>query len=66
MDNSSNMLNELIKTIGIISELWMITYNSFKNMKLSDEEAMEHTKACMSAIMHEVMPSGKEKPNDQT
>lgn len=66
MDNSSNMLNELIKTIGMMSELWMITYNSFKNMKLSDEEAMEHTKAFMSAIMHEVMFSGKEKPNDQT
>ena len=66
MDNSSNMLNELIKTIGIMSELWMITYNSFRNMKLSDEEAMKHTKACMSAIMHEVMSSGKEKPDDQT
>ena len=66
MDNSSNMLNELIKTIGMMSELWMITYNSFKNMKLSDEEAREHTKACMSVIMHEVMSSGKEKPNDQT
>ena len=66
MDNSSNMLNELIKTIGMMSELWMITYNSFKNMKLSDEEAMEHTKACMSVIMHEVMSSGKERPDDQT
>ena len=66
MDNSSNMLNELIKTIGMMSELWMITYNSFKNMKLSNEEAMKHTKEYMSAIMHEVMSSGKEKPNDQT
>lgn len=66
MDNSSNMLNELIKTIGMMSELWMITYNSFKNMKLSDEEAMEHTKAYMSVIIHESMSSGKERPDDQT
>lgn len=66
MDNSSNMLNDLIQSIGVMSELWMITYNSFKNMKLSDEEAMEHTKACMSAIMHELISFGKEKPNDQT
>ena len=66
MDNSSSMLNELIKSMGIMSELWMIAYNSFKNMKLSDEEAMKHTKAYMSAIMHEAMSSGEEKPNDQT
>ena len=66
MDNSSNMLNELIKTIGMMSELWMITYNSFKNMKLSDEEAMNHTKAYMSVIMHEAMTSGKEKSDDQS
>ena len=66
MDNSSSLLNELIKSIGIMSELWMIAYNSFRNMKLSDEEAMKHTKAYMSAIIHEAMSSGKEKPNDQT
>lgn len=66
MGNSSNMLNELIKTIGMMSELWMITYNSFKNMKLSDEEAMKHTKEYMSVIIHEAMSSGKEKPDDQT
>ena len=66
MDNSSNMLNELIKTIGIMSELWMIAYNSFKNMELSDEEAINHTKAYMSVIIHEAMSSGKERPNDQT
>lgn len=66
MDNSSNMLNELIKSMGIMSELWIIVYNSFRNMNLSDEEAMKHTKAYMSAIIHEAMSSGKEKPNDQT
>ena len=59
MDNSSNMLNDLIKTIGIMSEPWMIAYNSFKNMKLSDEEAINHTKAYMSVIIHEAMSSGK-------
>lgn len=66
MDNSSNMLNELIKTIGMMSELWTITYNSFKNMKLSDEEVMNHTKAYMSVIIHEAMTSGKEKSDDQS
>ena len=65
MDNSSNMLNELINSMGIMSELWMIIYSGFKNMNLSDEEAMKHTKEFMSLIMHEAMPSGKENPNDQ-
>ena len=66
MDNSSSLLNELIKSMGIMSELWMIAYNSFRNMNLSDEEAMKHTKAYMSAIMHEAMTSGKENSDDQT
>ena len=35
MNNSESMLNELIKGIGMITELWMITYGSFKKQKLS-------------------------------
>ena len=48
MNNSESMLNELIKGIGMTTELWMITYGSFKKQKLSDEEAIEHTKACLA------------------
>ena len=66
MNNSESMLNELIKGIGMTTELWMITYGSFKKQKLSDEEAIEHTKACMSVILHEMMAAGKEKENDQS
>ena len=66
MNNSESMLNELIKGIGMTTELWMITYGSFKKQKLIDEEAIEHTKAYMSVILHEMMASGKEKENDQS
>ena len=66
MNNSESMLNELIKGSGMTTELWMITYGSFKKQKLSDEEAIEHTKAYMSVILHEMMASGKEKENDQS
>ena len=65
MDNSENMLNELIKGIGMMTELWMITYQSFKNHKFSDEEAMNHTKAYMSIMLYEIMFSGRENGNDQ-
>lgn len=65
MNNGKNMLDELIKGIGMMTELWMITYGSFKNQKLSDDEAMNHTKAYMSIMLHEMMFSERENKDDQ-
>lgn len=66
MNSNTDMLSELIKSIGLMAEMQIITYNSFKNQKLSDEEAMIQTKALMSIMLHEMIASGKEENNDQT
>jgi hypothetical protein len=52
------MLEELIKGIGTLSELWMITFQSFKNQKMSDEDALMHTKAMMSIMVESFYGSG--------
>lgn len=61
MNNSESMLNELIKGIGMITELWMITYGSFKKQKLSDKEAMDHTREFMSIMVNEIFNGSKER-----
>ena len=66
MNSNTDMLSELIRSIGLMTEMQIITYNSFKNQKLSDEEAMTQTKTLMSIMLHEMIVSGKEENNDQT
>lgn len=67
MNNPTNMVNELIKGIGALSELWIITYTSFKNLKLSDDDALEHTKAFMSVMLRDALNQKKEESaDDQT
>lgn len=48
---NNNQLNDLIKGLGMMCELWIITYQNFKAQKLSEEEAMKHTAAFMSIMI---------------
>lgn len=48
---NSDQVNQLIQGIGMMTELYMITYQNFKSQKLSEEEAIMHTKAFMSIMM---------------
>lgn len=52
---NNEQLNDLITGIGIITELWSITFKGFKNQGLSDVDAITHTKAFMSVIIEDVM-----------
>lgn len=54
---NSDQVNQLIQGIGLITELYMITYQNFRSQKLSDEEAVKHTKAVMSIMMESFMGS---------
>lgn len=56
LDNSP--IGQLIQGIGVMTELYTITYNSFKQQKLSDEEAIKHTKAFISVMMESLMNTG--------
>lgn len=39
----NNKLEEVIKGIGIMCELWLVTYQKFCEMGLPPDDAKEHT-----------------------
>ena len=44
-------LDNLIKTFGAMTELWMIAYNGFRNQGLKPDEAMMHTREFMEVTI---------------
>ena len=44
-------LKELIKAIGIMTELWSMTYKNFIDHGYSNAEALTHTREFMAAFM---------------
>ena len=52
---NSDAVNQLIQGIGVMAELWTITFKSFISQGLKVSEAMEHTKALMSVIIENTM-----------
>lgn len=52
---NSDQINQVIQGIGTMTELYMITYQNFRKLSLSDDEAIKHTKTFMSAMMDSVM-----------
>lgn len=58
---NNDQVNELIKGIGLMTELWMITYNGFKTQGLSDENATMQTKALMSIMVGSILGTNGEE-----
>lgn len=52
MNNSA--LTELMKGIGILTELWIIAYRGFTAQGLGEAEAMMHTKGFMGAMIDSI------------
>jgi hypothetical protein len=52
---------EIINGIGMLAELWTITYNSFKKQGLDNKEALTHTKEFMAVMVSEVVNKGNTK-----
>lgn len=48
---NNEKVNQIIQGIGVMTELWMITYNGFKSQGLTDDDAIGHTKAFMLIMM---------------
>lgn len=44
-------LKEFINGIGVMCETWMITYNNFVKMGLSQNDALLHTKHMTTVIL---------------
>ena len=58
MNNSA--LTELMKGIGMLTELWIIAYRGFTAQGLSEAEAMMHTRGFMEAMIDSIT----KMPND--
>lgn len=57
---NNDQLTELIRGIGTLSELWVITFQSFKNQNMSNEDALMHTKALMSIMVESFYGTNQE------
>lgn len=60
---NNDAVQELINGIGLMSELWIITYNSFRSHGMNDGEAMTHTREFMGTVVDTVMRMGKQEDN---
>ena len=60
---NNDQVNALIKGIGLMTELWMITYNGFKSQGLSNEDAIAHTKSLMSIMVGSIFENNGGEAN---
>lgn len=58
---NNEQVNQLIQGIGLMTELWIITYNGFVKQGMNNEDAIMHTKALMSIMVESFHGSGQEE-----
>jgi len=56
-----NPIDNLIKTFGAMTELWMIAYKGFLGQGLAPDDAMKHTKEFMEVTIKTMMGYKEEK-----
>lgn len=57
---NGDKMKEFLTGVGLMTELWMITYNGFKKQGLTDQDALAHTKAFMSMTIESMMTGPQE------
>lgn len=58
---NADQVNQFIQDIGLMTEIYMIAYNGFKQQGLSDRDALMHTKTLFSAMLETFMESNGNK-----
>lgn len=48
---NNDKLNSLIQGIGVMTELWIITYQNFRNGGMNEADAVTHTKAFIAVLL---------------
>lgn len=62
---NNEQVKQLIQNVGMMTELWVITFNGFVNQGLPEAVALNHTKAFMSAMFEAfVTPNGSGKEEE--
>lgn len=60
----NEQLKSFIDGIGAFTEIWTITFNSFKKQGMNDTEAIKHTGAFMSSFMRTMLDHVQGEKND--
>ena len=60
---NNDAVQELINGIGLLTELWIMVYNSFIGHGMDDREAFAHTREFMSVITGSLLNTGKKDDN---
>ena len=55
---NNDAVQELINGIGIMTELWIIVYDSFTSHGMNNREAFAHTREFMSVITGFILNTG--------
>ena len=55
---NNDAVQELINGIGLMTELWIIVYDSFTSHGMNDREAFVHTREFMSVITGFILNTG--------
>lgn len=61
---NNNTLTELMRGIGMLTELWTITYRGFVAQGLSEAEAMTHTKGFMASMIDSITKMQNDNKED--
>lgn len=57
----NNKLEEFIKGMGALTEIWTVTYRGFLNQGYSVSDALIHTREFTAALMTSLMGQGKKE-----
>ena len=61
---NNEQVKQIIQGLGVMTELWTITYNGFIQQGMSSQDAIMHTKGFMSVMLGSFInqdSSGEEK-----
>ena len=56
---SNEQLKDLFNAMGAAAEIWLIVYNSFRENGMTEQSAIKHTQAFMTAFMISMCKNNK-------
>ena len=59
----NDKLNDFVKSMGALTEMWTMTYQNFIKQGYSVENALTHTREFMAAFLIGIMSKGEQEEN---
>lgn len=54
----NEQIDQIIQGVGVMTELWTITFKNFKSHGMNDTDAVIHTKAFISIMVGSILGNG--------